>query len=181
MKYDPILVQAVLETEWFDLRPLRKSDQALIGLYSGDKRVAQMSAHIPHPLPPGAAQDYVRRALSNRRREHVWAMDATKAGGADLMGLIALEQHDAARAEIAFWIAPQFWNQGIAQRALQAIVTQNPLNVREIFGSVFQDNPAGAKVMMRAGFAYTGDDSCFCVARNTSVTRWCYRKTLAAV
>ncbi len=53
MKLDPILNQPLVETDRFDLRPLRKSDMGLIELYASDERVARMTASIPHPLPPG--------------------------------------------------------------------------------------------------------------------------------
>ena len=36
MKLDPILNQPLVETDRFDLRPLRKSDMGLIELYASD-------------------------------------------------------------------------------------------------------------------------------------------------
>ena len=38
----------------FVLRPVRASDAGLIAHYAGDKRVAEATQGIPHPLPPGA-------------------------------------------------------------------------------------------------------------------------------
>ena len=36
----------------FVLRPVRKSDAGLFAMYAGDKRVAEATRSIPHPLPP---------------------------------------------------------------------------------------------------------------------------------
>eukprot|EP01031_Cornospumella_fuschlensis_P019327 gene19327-23682_t len=45
----------------FGLRPLRPSDSGLCELYAGDKRVAEATRTIPHPLPPGAVEAFIAR------------------------------------------------------------------------------------------------------------------------
>ena len=92
MKLDTIINQPVIETERFDLRPLRKSDMGLIEHYASDERVARMTTSIPHPLPPAATEAFVARAMADDRDEDVWAMDGTKDGGPELMGLISLQK-----------------------------------------------------------------------------------------
>ena len=82
MKIEAIINQPVIETERFDLRPLRRSDLGLIEHYAGDERVARMTTSIPHPLPPGSIEAFVMRAMAEDRDEDVWAMDATKDGAA---------------------------------------------------------------------------------------------------
>ena len=178
MMYEPIVNQPVIDTGWFDLRPLRKSDQGLIDHFASDRRVAEMTPKIPHPLPPGAATDYVMRAMSEDRNEDVWAMDALRSGSSELMGLIALERMDRDHAEVAFWVAPAFWNNGVAQAAVRALVDANPLDNAAIFASVFQDNPASAKVVTQCGFDYLGDAESYCVSRDTPVPTWTYLKKL---
>ena len=174
MRYETILNQPVIATEWFDLRPVRKSDQGLIEHYGSDPRVARMTTSIPHPLPPGAAADFVARSMSEDRTEDVWVMDATRTGGAELMGLISLWRLDRDQSEIGYWVAPAFWNVGVAQTAVQALVDANPQDCRTIFGSVFQDNPASARVLTNAGFEYIGEAEAHSVARAANVPTWTY-------
>lgn len=178
MKHESILNQPVIETERFDLRPLRKSDMGLIDMYAGDARVATMTTSIPHPLPPGAAEEFVLRSLNEDRSEDVWALDGTKSNGSELMGLIALERMDRDQSEIGYWIAPAFWNSGMARETVSAMVEANPQNNRAIFASVFQDNPASAKVLTHCGFQYLGDAESFSVARESAVPTWTYIKKL---
>ncbi len=174
MKLEKLINQPVIETERFDLRPLRVSDKGLIELYAGDERVARNTTSIPHPLPPGAADDFIRRAQSEDRVEDVWAMDATKIGGHELMGLIGLTRLDRNQSEIGYWVAPVFWNTGIAQEAVAAILNANPLDNKTIFASVFQDNPASARVLTNQGFEYLGDAETYSVARAATVPTWTY-------
>lgn len=178
MKLDPILNQPLVETDRFDLRPLRKSDMGLIELYGSDERVARMTASIPHPLPPGATEAFVARALSETRSEDVWAMDGTKSGGPDLMGLIGLERLDRDQSEVGYWVAPAFWNTGLASDAVQALVDANPMDNKTMFASVFQDNPASARVLIHCGFEYLGDAETFCVARDATLPTWTYSRKL---
>ncbi|MBO9449723.1 GNAT family N-acetyltransferase [Tropicibacter sp. R16_0] len=178
MKLDTIINQPVIETERFDLRPLRKSDMGLIEHYASDERVARMTTSIPHPLPPAATEAFVGRAMADDRDEDVWAMDGTKDGGPELMGLISLQKMDRDQAEVGYWVAPIFWNTGLASMAVEALVVANPLGSANMFASVFQDNPASARVLTHCGFQYLGDAESFSVARDATVPTWTYSRKL---
>jgi RimJ/RimL family protein N-acetyltransferase len=168
----------VVQTERFSLRPLQASDVGLIEHYASDKRVAAMTTTIPHPLPPGATKAFVERSLSPTREEDVWAIDGTATGGSEVMGLISLQRLDRNQSEIGYWVAPPFWNTGLASEAVEALLSTNPLNNETMFASVFQDNPASARVLTHCGFEYIGDAESFSVARNTTVKTWTYLKRM---
>ena len=178
MIQETITNQPVIETEKFDLRPLRASDKGLIELYGSDSRVAWNTQSIPHPLPPGMTDDLVARAMAPDRGEDVWALDASKLGGAELIGLISLVRIDTHQSEIGYWIAPSFWNSGLASMAVEALVDANPQNSRTLFAAVFQDNPASARVLTNKGFQYLGDAETFCIARGALVPTWTYSRKL---
>ncbi|WP_375260218.1 GNAT family N-acetyltransferase [Citreimonas sp.] len=170
--------QPVVATERFDLRPLRRSDIGLLDLYAGDERVARMTRSIPHPLPPGASEAFVARSLRADRVDSVWAMDATKIGGDELLGTIALTPMDHGQAEIGYWVAPPAWNTGLASEAVMAMIEANPLGSCTLFASVFQDNPASARVLVHCGFDYIGDAEAFSVSRQATVPTWTYLRKL---
>ena len=162
----------------FVLRPVRLTDAGLFALYAGDKRVADLTNSIPHPLPSGAAEDFVTRAMSGKSGEDVWVMDGSATGLADVLGVISLKRMDRSQSEVGFWVAPAFWNFGIASEAVRALVEANPQGDRTIFAEVFQDNPGSARVLTNAGFQYLGDAESFSVARGVTVPTWTYVKKL---
>lgn len=167
----------------FVLRHMQRSDVGLIALYAGDKRVAEATHSIPHPLPPGAAEAFVARAMAGKADEEIWAMDGLSTGLPEVLGVISLEHMDVnqlsgGQSEIGFWVAPAFWNTGFASEAVRALVAANPQNNRTIFAEVFQDNPGSARVLTNAGFQYLGDAETFSVARNARVPTWTYVKKL---
>jgi RimJ/RimL family protein N-acetyltransferase len=178
MKLDAIVEQPVIDAKRFLLRPLRRSDVGLIGMYTGDERVARMTKSISHPLPPGAAEAFVARAMAEDRVEDIWALDGSASGLSELMGLVGLERLDRGQSEIGYWVAPAFWNTGIASEAIRAILDSNPHQARTLVAEVFQDNPVSARVLTNCGFDYVGDAEAFSVARNNKVATWTYLRRM---
>lgn len=179
MKQDVITASEQVSGPRFMLRPIQPSDAGVMTLYASDRRVAEMTTSIPHPLPPGTSEAFINRALSPDRTEHVWVMDASAFGGSELLGLISLEQMDRNQSEIGYWIAPAMWNTGLASEAVRTLVEANPLKNATVFGTVFQDNPASARVLTNAKFDYLGDAEAYSVARAAMVPTWTYLKKLA--
>ena len=179
MDMTKIVQQPVVESERFVLRPLRRADQGMIDLFGGDARVARMTTSLPHPLPPGLSEALVSRAMADDRDADVWAIDGQKTGAKEFMGLITLTKLDRNQSEVTYWVAPPYWNTGIASEALSVLVGTNPLGNDTMFATAFQDNPASARVLIQCGFEYLGDAETFCVARDTNVPTWTYSRTLS--
>lgn len=171
--------QPEIRTDRFLLRPLRVSDAGLIQHYTSDRRVAEGTRAIPHPLPPGAAEQYVARAIAAGRHEDVWAIDATGSGLGELLGVVSLTRVEPEQSELGFWIGSGFWNTGLATEAVQALVAANPHGSRTLFAEAFQDNPGSAKVLTNSGFSYLGDAESWSVARNARVPTWTYLRKMA--
>ncbi|WP_373352790.1 GNAT family N-acetyltransferase [Pseudoroseicyclus sp. CXY001] len=167
-------VQPVIEAERFSLRPLRPSDAGLISHYAGDRRLARATPNIPHPYPPGAAEAFIARASADDRIEDVWALDSSASGGSEFLGLVVLTPLERAQTQVRYWVAPAFWNTGLATEALRALIAANPHDSAQLFAEVFQDNPGSARVLTNCGFDYLGDAEAFCLARDANVPTWTY-------
>jgi RimJ/RimL family protein N-acetyltransferase len=175
----PTDAQPVIATDRFVLRPPRPSDAGLLALFAGDRRVAETTRSIPHPLPPGAVEAFIARANAPARTEDVWVLDGSAHGSSEVLGVISLKRMDRAQSEIAYWVAPALWNTGLASEAVRALVAANPTRDRAYFAEVFQDNPRSARVLTNAGFEYLGDAETFSVARGARVPTWTYIRRLA--
>ncbi len=167
-----------IATERFVLRPVRKSDAGLFALYAGDRRVAEATQGIPHPLPPGTAEAFCARAMAAGAEEEIWVMDGTRSALPEVLGVISLKKMDRNQSEVAFWVAPAFWNHGIASEAVNALVAANPQKNCTMFAEAFQDNPGSARVLTNAGFQYLGDAESHSVARDANVPTWTYIRKL---
>ncbi|MDF1620059.1 GNAT family N-acetyltransferase [Pseudothioclava nitratireducens] len=178
MFQEAISAQPVIEAERFVLRPLRKSDAGLIAMYTSDKRVAEGTRAIPHPLPPGAAENFIARAMAEDRNEDVWVLDGSSHGLAEVLGVVSLERIEDGQSEVGFWVGAGFWNTGFASEAVAALVAANPHNDRTLLAEVFQDNPGSARVLTNCGFEYLGDAESWSLARGAHVPTWTYLKKM---
>lgn len=179
MLLDPILTQPAIEAGRFVLRPIVPSDAGLVALYASDERVARMARDLPHPLPPGAVEAMIRKASEPERDQDIWVMDGSARDHAEVMGLVSLDRMDRRQSEIAYWVAPAFWNTGIASEAVRALLEANPQQACQIYAEVFQDNPGSARVLTNCGFDYLGDAEAFSVAREAVVPTWTYVRKMA--
>lgn len=165
--------QPVIEAGRFTLRPPSEGDIGMLTLYTGDRRVARGTRSVPHPLPPGLVEAYVARALAPEREEDVWVLDGGEKGH-EVLGVISLRRMDRNQSQLGYWVAPALWNTGLASEAVGAMVAANPLGNQTLFAEVFQDNPASARVLTNAGFAYIGEAEAHSVARGANVATWTY-------
>ncbi len=172
--------QPILTSPRMVLRPLQPSDAGLLALYTGDKRLAEGTRSIPHPLPPGATEQFITRAMAPERAEDVWVLDGSMSNASSVLGLLSLKPLDRQQSQIGFWVAPAFWNAGFASEAVRCVIDSNPHNARTLFAEVFQDNPASAHVLTNAAFDYLGDAEAYSVARRATVPTWTYIRRMPA-
>ena len=137
MKYEALSDQPVVEATRFLMRPLRQSDAGLLAMHTGDERVARMTRSIPHPLPPGATEAFIALCQSKARTGDFWVLDGSASGHAEVIGTIGLKPIDRNQFEIGYWVAPAFWNAGIASEAVKAMVAANPLAPKRFLAKFF--------------------------------------------
>ena len=166
--------QVTIRADRFILRPLQRSDAGLVAMYASDERIARGTRAMPHPLPPGTVEAMIERAGDADRTEDIWILDGKADGHAEALGLISLNRMDRQQDEIFYWIAPAFWNTGLATEAVRTLINANPHEAKQIFAEAFQDNPISARVLTNAGFDYLGDAEVYSVARKATVPTWTY-------
>jgi|TARA_B110000971_G_C19995178_1_gene493941 RimJ/RimL family protein N-acetyltransferase len=175
---EPIRVQSTFRTKRLILRPTRKSDLGLIGLYAGDIRVSGHTRSIPHPLPPGAAEAFIEQTQNLARTEDVWVLDGSDFGLDEVLGVIGLKRLDRRQGELGYWLAPAYWGVGLAREAVGTLIGANPQASTTLFAEVFQENARSAKLLTDMGFSYLGEAESYCVARQTTVASWTYLRKM---
>jgi [ribosomal protein S5]-alanine N-acetyltransferase len=152
------LPQPVLRTRRLTLRALTEGDAGRVQRYCSDREVASTTLHIPHPYPEGGALEWIRSHPEGYAsgENAVWGMDLT---GSGLVGVIGLGlQAPHRRAEMGYWIARDFWGQGLASEAAAAIVrcAFDKFGVYRVHAHHFTRNPASGAVLRSAGLRHEG-------------------------
>ena len=112
-----------METERILLRPWRDADAEILFKYASDPDVGPRAGWSPHKNIE-ESHEIIQNYFSN---DHTWAIELKESNqvigtiGYMLSGESNIEigENDA---EIGFWVAKPYWNQGICTEALQLLL-----------------------------------------------------------
>ncbi len=139
------------------IRSFRPDDLAALVRYANNRNVwIQLRDRFPFPYTAEHASAWLDRVATEEP-----AVNFAIASPAELIGGIGVElQEDIHRrsAEIGYWLGEPYWGQGIATRAVAAFTRWAfvELGLIRIFATVFESNPASARVLEKAGYACEG-------------------------
>jgi len=170
----PLQHNPVLDTPRLRLRLVGPDDADWIAAYANDPDVSRMVAHIPHPYDRELAVEFLTFLDSQTRPPAHLAFAIEEKPAQTPVGLIGADNITQASAEIGYWLGKSFWGQGFATEALRAMLAFafDTLRLRTVTAGHFIDNDASARVLLKAGFSYTGAQRWQqCLARREDVRR----------
>ena len=141
------------------LRRFTVGDATDVQRLAGDAAVADTTLSIPHPYPPGAAEDWIvgHDAQFEAMTGAVFAV--TKENGEVMVGSIGVHVDNEHRhGEIGYWIGQPFWGQGYASAALRLMTKYcfSSLGLHRVYAHHMARNPASGRVMQKAGLRREG-------------------------
>jgi RimJ/RimL family protein N-acetyltransferase len=148
-----------LETRRLWLRWPRHADAQAILRLAGEKTIAEMTARIPHPYPPEAAQRFIFEARQANADGLALALAITLKGKPDgLVGMVGIERNRERQPEIGYWLGTPFWGHGYATEAARALIDAffTYTDQDELSSSTRVINPASRRVLEKCGFAFQG-------------------------
>jgi ribosomal-protein-alanine N-acetyltransferase len=154
---NPIVI-TTLETERLILRPPTLSDAEAIESFVSDCRVAETTALIPHPYPPGSATEWVAHAERAWQEGRIAAFMICLRSDGELVGAIALAKTPEEEIELGYWIGVPHWGNGYATEALRRVLEYafDELSLKRLATYHFAHNPASGRVMEKAGLKFQG-------------------------
>ena len=116
-----------------------------------------LTDQFPHPYTEEKGREWLKYATSQEPRTNFAIVDSEDG----LIGGIGFElEHDIYRisAEIGYWLGKDWWGQGIATRAVQALTDWafNNFALERIQAGIFETNPASGRVLEKAGYNLEG-------------------------
>ncbi len=147
-----------LKLERCTIRDWRLDDVESLAKHANNRRVwLTLRDRFPHPYTIEDAKNFLERATADKEQEKFYCIDI---GGAAAGGIGFRPGEDVYRytAEFGYWLAEEFWGQGIMSEVVATFVdycfANFPLN--RIFASVYANNPASARILEKAGFVFEG-------------------------
>ena len=148
-----------LETARLWLRWPRAADAPAIHRYCSRWEVAQYTARIPHPYPPGTAERFIFAAREGNAsgRDLTLVMTPIR-DKREAIGAVTLEARGQDRLTLGYALAPEFWGKGLASEAVEAMVEAGFVltNAIEVVASARVENTASRRVIEKAGLQFSG-------------------------
>ena len=158
-KEEGVTTVPVLLTERLRLRPFTPADAPAVTALVSDERVARPTLNIPHPYPPGAAEEWIATHAPAAAEGVAYTFAIERQADGALLGAIGMHPHIRhRRAEIGYWLGAPYWGQHYMSEAVRRVVEFGftALCLNRIEAACFPWNPASAGVMRNAGMTYEG-------------------------
>lgn len=145
----------VLETARLTLRAPRIEDATAIATIANDKRIAQMTASLPHPYRTEDALAFVELAAAPQAIHLLVTLNGAQD---DVLGAVGAAPDLEGVPTLGYWLGAPFWGQGYATEAAQALVDHlfATTDWPAIRGTTRVTNPASRRVLEKCGFQWTG-------------------------
>ena len=146
-----------LETPRLWLRWLRAADAPSITGFAALAEVAQMTATIPHPYPPGEAERFALNARAATTAGDALILGVTAKNKArTLVGIVSAQASGPWEVEVGYLVAPAQSGRGYATEAIACLIDAvfNLSEARVATATSRVGNAASQRVLEKCGFAH---------------------------
>lgn len=140
----------------YKLRPWRMDDVPALTEHANNKMVADnLRDTFPSPYTEKDAKEWI---LHCQTEPLVNFAIATKNGAIGNIGAHIGPDIHRYSAEVGYWIGESYWNKGVMTLALKAFsgYAFDKLGMVRLYATVFEWNPASARVLEKAGYSLEG-------------------------
>lgn len=137
------------------IRPWRTGDELSLVQHANNRKIwINVRDRFPFPYTLKDAEIWVRVAGADRNMINLAIEFEGQAVGG--IGLVFKQDVYRRSAEIGYWLGEDFWNRGIATRAVKALTSyifkQEQFDINRIYAGIFEYNTASARVLEKAGY-----------------------------
>jgi RimJ/RimL family protein N-acetyltransferase len=151
--------QPTLRTDRLTLRPFQPGDAPVVERLAGEFAVADMTASIRHPYPPGGAERWIAKRAeqwSAAQQVSFAIVDRALEELVGYIGLFLVPRHS--RASIGYWIGVPYWGAGYATEAAHAVIdfAFGALALHRVDATYLTRNAASGRVLEKLGMRLEG-------------------------
>ena len=138
------------------LRELQTSDEPLLVQYLNNPNVTRfLSSRIPKPYTQADAHWWVETGSKDKAIVRAMEYDGVFCG---VVGVYTQAFEYAHTGEVGYWLAEEFWGQGITTQALRQFCDDlfNQTKLTLLYAPIFAPNMGSRRVLEKAGFELEG-------------------------
>jgi len=163
-----------LETRRLYLRQPEAADAHGVQTLIANWNIAKWLSRLPWPYPEGAAAEWIERMYreSAMGRGYAFGVFVKNRPFDGIVGVVGLHlREEDGDWELGYWLGEPYWGHGYMSEAAPAVVAHafEELGIDVLTAGHFVGNEGSARVLLRAGFEYTGEGRRWCEARGFEV------------
>jgi RimJ/RimL family protein N-acetyltransferase len=150
-----VAANLVLETERLILRVPRRVDVDAIVRLADNRKLAEMTALIPHPYGRSDAEEWIS-SLGTAANEVGLGITLREDGA--FIGACGLSLRGDGMHDLGYWIGEPYWGNGYATEAARALIDHAfaRMNLAALVSCCRMKNSASRRVLEKCGFQWTG-------------------------
>ena len=148
-----------ITTKRLILRPFHKSDAENVTRLCNNYNLFKNTLTLPYPYTIDHALTWIENHADNFHANKLYEFAITDKKSGELYGAIALSNNQKFQnGEIAYWIGEEYWGNGYATEAAEAILHFAFIEKQyhRVYARYFHTNLASGKVMQKLGMKQEG-------------------------
>ncbi|MCI1615892.1 GNAT family N-acetyltransferase [Heyndrickxia oleronia] len=148
-----------ISTERLVLRLFQKSDAVAVTKLCNNYNIYKNTLYLPYPYTLEDALTWIGHHLDHFNADKSYEFAITDKENGRVYGAIALSNNKKFNnGELAYWIGEEFWGNGYATEAAQAILrfAFDEKKYHKVFARYFHSNLASGRVMQKLGMKKEG-------------------------
>lgn len=143
----------------FELRKWNLADSQDVARYANNKKIAaNLRNAFPYPYTLEDAEGYVRSCVENSEERQICRAIVVDGHVAGSVGIFCQTDVYEKSAELGYWLAEEFWGNGIMTEAVKQLCREafEKFDIIRIYAEAFAYNTGSRKVLEKAGFSLEG-------------------------
>jgi RimJ/RimL family protein N-acetyltransferase len=160
------------------VRSLKPDDDAALAKHANNRKIwRNLRDAFPHPYTREDARKFIA-TVTAQAPETVFCI-ATRVEVIGAIGFRLQEDVERIAAEIGYWLAEDYWGQGITTAALKAVTAyaMQAHDLRRVYALPFAWNAASFRVLEKAGYVLEGRMRCSALKDGQVVDQLLYAYT----
>lgn len=150
-----------LQGKQITLRSPRITDLDALTKHANNRVISKwMGPHFPYPYKRADGRRFLNDTKSKHRKKLAKRFAIYHLEAKELIGMIGLERidHENKQAEVGYWLAQDYWRQGIMSEALVLLAefAFKKEKFHRLFARVYGENPGSMKLLEKHGFKKEG-------------------------
>ena len=143
----------------FELRKWNLADSQDVAHYANNKKIAANLRNVfPYPYTLADAEGYIRSCVENSEERQICRAIVVNGRAAGSVGIFCGTDVYEKSAELGYWLAEEFWGNGIMTGAVKQLCQEafDKFDIIRIYAEPFAYNIGSRRVLEKAGFSLEG-------------------------